>query len=108
MEKMRRTILVFLGAAGCLTGCGQEASGPPSTASAPGASAVPEAKAEGPTAIDPVCEMKVPTSGPVKTDYQGKTYHFCGPACKNSFEKDPARYSRPEAGKAQNTNPKSR
>ncbi len=44
--------------------------------------------------VDPICEMKIPTTGPLKSDYQGKTYHFCGPACKNSFDKDPGRYAR--------------
>lgn len=56
---------------------------PVSAVSAPSAS----------SALDPVCGMKVPTAGPVKSEYQGKTFHFCGPACKNSFEKDPARYA---------------
>ena len=46
------------------------------------------------SAVDPVCEMKVPTTGPIKADYQGRTYHFCGPACKNSFEKEPGRYAK--------------
>ena len=50
------------------------------------------------TAIDPVCGMSV---DPEKTDYsseqKGETYYFCSAGCKESFDKDPARYL---AGKA--------
>jgi YHS domain-containing protein len=28
-----------------------------------------------------------------RTEYQGKTYHFCAPGCKQAFEKDPERYT---------------
>ena len=45
-------------------------------------------------AKDVVCGMDVDTtaSGVLKADYQGKTYYFCNPSCKESFLKDPAKY----------------
>ena len=45
-------------------------------------------------AIDPVCKMEVDESNPPggKTEYQGKSYYFCAPGCKRSFERDPAKY----------------
>jgi YHS domain-containing protein len=27
-----------------------------------------------------------------KSEYQGKTYYFCAPGCKSSFDKDPEKY----------------
>jgi YHS domain-containing protein len=27
-----------------------------------------------------------------KSDYNGKTYYFCAPGCKKSFDKDPKKY----------------
>ena len=47
------------------------------------------------TVIDPVCGMEVETTtAQWKMDYQGKTYYFCGPGCKRSFEKDPEKFLR--------------
>jgi YHS domain-containing protein len=44
-------------------------------------------------ATDPVCGMEVETTtAQWKTDYQGKTYYFCSPGCKRSFEKEPEKY----------------
>ncbi len=44
-------------------------------------------------AIDPVCKMNVdPKTAKDQTDYQGKTYYFCAPKCKQVFEQDPERY----------------
>ena len=43
---------------------------------------------------DPVCEMTVDEKKAATTVYQGKTYHFCSPGCKATFEKDPARYAK--------------
>ena len=43
--------------------------------------------------IDPVCGMAVGRgdfSG--SSEYQGKPYYFCSPACKEVFDADPARY----------------
>lgn len=46
-----------------------------------------------PTFVDPVCGMEVTPSGAAGSyDYKGKTYYFCGPGCKRSFEKDPEKY----------------
>jgi Cu+-exporting ATPase len=48
----------------------------------------------GKTARDLVCGMDVDTSAPgvLKANYQGKTYYFCNPSCKESFQKNPAKY----------------
>jgi YHS domain-containing protein len=44
---------------------------------------------------DPVCEMTVDEKkAPATAVFQGKTYHFCSPGCKATFEKDPARYAK--------------
>lgn len=44
-------------------------------------------------AIDPVCGMQVDESSAQWTsEYKGKTYYFCAPGCKNSFDKDPEKY----------------
>jgi uncharacterized membrane protein YraQ (UPF0718 family)/YHS domain-containing protein len=44
-------------------------------------------------AIDPVCGMSVDTSnaGP-RSVHDGKTYYFCSAGCKESFDRDPAKY----------------
>jgi YHS domain-containing protein len=44
-------------------------------------------------AIDPVCDMEVDEkTAQWKSEYQGKTYYFCSPGCKSSFDKDPQKY----------------
>jgi YHS domain-containing protein len=44
-------------------------------------------------AIDPVCKMEVDEETAQWTsEYQGKTYYFCAPGCKASFEKDPEKF----------------
>ncbi len=46
---------------------------------------------------DVVCGMDVdPDSAPAQTEYEGKTYYFCAPGCKNDFEADPAKYLSPD------------
>ena len=48
--------------------------------------------------IDPVCKMEVvPATAEWKSDYNGKTYYFCAPGCKRSFEKDTEKYLNQEA-----------
>ena len=43
---------------------------------------------------DPVCGMQVdPNSAAGSSEYQGQTYYFCSPGCKNDFDKDPDKYS---------------
>jgi Cu+-exporting ATPase len=45
-------------------------------------------------AIDPVCGMAVSRSDVSgESEYQGKAYYFCSPACKERFDADPARYA---------------
>lgn len=44
-------------------------------------------------AIDPVCGMEVDESSAQWTsEYEGKTYYFCAPGCKRSFDEDPEKY----------------
>ena len=43
--------------------------------------------------IDPVCGMKVdPAKAAGSSNYQGKTYHFCGAGCEKAFNADPEKY----------------
>ncbi len=45
-------------------------------------------------AKDPVCGMMVDEKkAKLKSDYMGKTYYFCAPSCKTTFDKDPAKYT---------------
>jgi YHS domain-containing protein len=45
-------------------------------------------------AKDPVCGMMVDEKkAKFKSDYEGKTYYFCAPTCKATFDKNPAKYS---------------
>ncbi len=42
---------------------------------------------------DAVCGMTVdPKAAAAKSEYQGKTYYFCGKGCKAAFDKNPAKY----------------
>ena len=44
-------------------------------------------------AKDPVCGMDVDEKGAAhQSKYEGKTYYFCAPGCKSSFDKDPQKY----------------
>ncbi len=50
-------------------------------------------------AIDPVCKMQVDEKQAAATyQYQGKTYYFCSPGCKDDFEKDPQKYLQNQGG----------
>ncbi len=45
-------------------------------------------------AKDPVCGMMVDEKkAKFKSDYNGKTFYFCAPSCKTTFDKDPAKYA---------------
>lgn len=45
-------------------------------------------------AKDPVCGMDVAEgSAAATTEYEGRTYYFCSPGCKQSFDADPQRYA---------------
>jgi len=51
-------------------------------------------------AKDPVCGMMVDEKkAKLKSDYMGKTFYFCAPSCKTTFDKDPAKYAGGSAGK---------
>jgi YHS domain-containing protein len=44
-------------------------------------------------AKDPVCGMDVDErSAAGKSEYQGQTYYFCSPGCKQAFDRDPEKY----------------
>ncbi len=44
-------------------------------------------------AIDPICKMTVDEKTAKFTSvYKGKTYYFCAPGCKRTFDKDPEKY----------------
>ena len=44
-------------------------------------------------AKDPVCGMQVDEKKAAgKSEYQGQTYYFCSPGCKQSFDKEPQKY----------------
>ena len=44
-------------------------------------------------ATDPVCKMNVdPNTAKWSSDYEGETYFFCAPGCKEAFDDDPERY----------------
>ncbi|HAM57461.1 MAG TPA: YHS domain-containing protein [Candidatus Rokubacteria bacterium] len=48
---------------------------------------------------DPVCGMSVDekkTSASVQ--HKGKTYHFCSPACRDTFGKNPDKFTGEKAG----------
>ncbi|MBI4328638.1 MAG: YHS domain-containing protein [Chloroflexi bacterium] len=46
-------------------------------------------------AKDPVCGMSVDEAkASNRSQYQGKTYYFCSPGCKRSFDKNPAQYAK--------------
>lgn len=50
---------------------------------------------------DPVCGMEVDEkAASAKSDYRGKTYYFCCSGCKESFDKEPEKYVREEAGRS--------
>lgn len=54
------------------------------------AAAEPVAK----VAIDPICKMKVNPAAPKggSFEWQGTTYYFCNPKCREKFASDPERY----------------
>ncbi len=56
-------------------------------------------------AKDPVCGMDVEErTATNKSQYQGQTYYFCSPGCKQAFDREPARYAsqaRGQGGSAQ-------
>jgi P-type Cu+ transporter len=43
-------------------------------------------------AKDPVCAMNVDEKKATSVTPDGKTYYFCAPGCKASFEKAPTKF----------------
>jgi YHS domain-containing protein len=44
---------------------------------------------------DPVCGMQVdPAKAAGSSEYDGKTYYFCAPQCKQKFDRDPQKYTK--------------
>lgn len=42
---------------------------------------------------DPVCNMECDEkTTAAKSEYKGKTYYFCAPGCKKTFDADPEKY----------------
>lgn len=47
--------------------------------------------------VDPVCGMKVqPEEAKGRSLFEGTTYLFCNPKCKEKFDRDPAKYLNPK------------
>ena len=46
-------------------------------------------------ARDPVCGMTVDRSTKFQSDWQGRTYYFCGAGCKSRFDADPETFLDP-------------
>ncbi|TFG23567.1 MAG: heavy metal translocating P-type ATPase, partial [Promethearchaeota archaeon] len=42
--------------------------------------------------MDPVCGMEVDPRKALEYEYEGNTYHFCGPNCEAHFKADPERF----------------
>ncbi len=43
--------------------------------------------------VDPVCNMLVdPAAAPAQLEYEGRTYYFCNPGCRQAFSRDPGKY----------------
>src|SRR3954471_14643121 len=44
--------------------------------------------------VDPVCKMEVEDTEPEQgVEFQGTTYFFCSPVCKEAFKRERARYA---------------
>lgn len=48
---------------------------------------------------DPVCGMEVDPKKAPTSVYHGKTFAFCSPACKQTFEKAPEKYAEKAGGR---------
>lgn len=50
-------------------------------------------------AMDPVCNMMVDEkTAKLKSVYKGKTYYFCAPGCKKTFDANPEKYTSEHTG----------
>jgi len=46
------------------------------------------------TVKDPVCGMDVDPEAPAgQSEYKGKTFYFCGSACKTKFDASPEQFA---------------
>ena len=46
-------------------------------------------------AKDPICGMEVdPVKARYTSSFGGKSYYFCSPGCKSTFEKNPAEFAK--------------
>ena len=46
-------------------------------------------------AKDPICGMEVaPVKAKYTSSFGGKSYYFCSPGCKSTFEKNPAKFAK--------------
>jgi YHS domain-containing protein len=46
------------------------------------------------THTDPVCNMQVDEqSAAGNSEYQGQTYYFCSPGCKQRFDQNPQQFA---------------
>ena len=46
---------------------------------------------------DPICGMEISENEAAgKSENKGKTYYFCSPSCKATFEKEPQKYTAKE------------
>ena len=55
---------------------------------------MPGGDMEGQSAIDPVCGMTVDTARAEYRSFHGdQTYYFCSKGCKESFDKDPGKFT---------------
>lgn len=64
-------------------------------ASSPDRDATPD-----PAAVDPVCGMSVdPSTAAGHATYEGNSYYFCSPGCRERFRADPASYAHSELGR---------
>jgi len=61
------------------------------TAAPPAAPPAPAPRAV-PVAIDPVCDMEVETSSPLRATHAGTTYYFCSDPCRRKFVRSPAKF----------------
>jgi P-type Cu+ transporter len=57
------------------------------------------------TVTDPVCGMQIaPENARGKSEYQGKTYHFCSKNCLETFNQNPAKFVSEKAGETITSN----
>lgn len=50
-------------------------------------------------AKDPICGMEVDErTARYMSEYQGKTYYFCAPGCKRTFDANPEQYAQKSEG----------